>query len=235
LAPRYLSSTTVANVVRGNTERVRPHQATPERIRPPGDPSVSDSTMRPVQTFADHLSSLIQPTSWDISVATVVERLAHWIDSDSLRAHRAARRSTSPTAPKTPRATWRVPAQPWWQRSSSSVTGSSRTLRPGPSMRPRSSRSPPSSPGCSRPSGGSRTSLPDPRRGGLSRPAHLGERASHRACHRPGARRPPTKVPALAGVHRDRRALWNPPHQGTLGFATAPTHQVEGTASSDGT
>lgn len=48
---------------------------------------MSDSTMRPVQTFADHLSSLIQPTSWDISVATVVERLAHWIGSDTLLAH----------------------------------------------------------------------------------------------------------------------------------------------------
>ena len=115
---------------------------------------MSDSTMRPVQTFADHLSSLIQPTSWDISVATVVERLAHWIDSDSLLAH------LTPIAPMlagtpsgtaldiaygtedAPRdlesacaalvaeielerdwATWRVPAQPWWQRSSSSVTG----------------------------------------------------------------------------------------------------------------
>jgi hypothetical protein len=45
---------------------------------------VSDSTMRPVHTFADRLSSLLEPTSWDISVATAVERLADWVGSDSL-------------------------------------------------------------------------------------------------------------------------------------------------------
>jgi hypothetical protein len=48
---------------------------------------VSDSIMRPVHTFADRLSSLLGPTSWDISIATAVDRLADWIGSDSLLSH----------------------------------------------------------------------------------------------------------------------------------------------------
>lgn len=40
--------------------------------------------MRPFQTFADHLSALLKPTAWDISVATAVERLGRWVDCQPL-------------------------------------------------------------------------------------------------------------------------------------------------------
>lgn len=43
--------------------------------------------MRPVHTFADRLSALLGPTSWDISVATAVERLADWVGCESLRSN----------------------------------------------------------------------------------------------------------------------------------------------------
>ena len=40
--------------------------------------------MRPFHTFADHLSALLKPTAWDISVSTAVERLGRWGDCQSL-------------------------------------------------------------------------------------------------------------------------------------------------------
>lgn len=42
--------------------------------------------MRPFHTFADHLSALLKPTAWDISVATAVDRLGRWGDCQPLLA-----------------------------------------------------------------------------------------------------------------------------------------------------